>query len=171
MGAMLFSFFRRRPKLPPLTPEQDAFMTAALKEYNESLARLNENWRFTECSQWGFDQDQARFVLVRKDGSHVEAEGQLYGSFTSKENTWEWAWANDKIAEAARRDAFLTKAFGEKLKLEYLTRPKLPALDRDFAAFLAAAAAKVSGAQGVFAASAGKLSIYIGLKNLREGKR
>lgn len=168
---MLFSFFRRKPKFAPLTPAQDAFLTEALREYNESLEKLNTQWRFSEITQWGFDQDQARFVLVRKDGSHVEADGQLYGSFSSRENTWEWAWNNANIVAGVKKDVLLARDYGLKEKLEYLTRPKVPALDRDFAAFLAAAAAKVAGAQGVFAAGTGKLSLYIGLKNIREGRR
>lgn len=153
---------------PDLTPVQDALLAAALAEYNARNEALLRDWGFAGSTQWGFDQKTGLFFVQLKDGSRVEATGQIYGSYSEDAGTWEWAWNNPHVMESVKQDARRVKAYGERESLGCLTSGIVPApkLDGSMSASLAAIAMKVCGAQGVYAGQGGQVKVYIGLKNL-----
>ena len=162
-----FTSGKKAPANAPLTPEQDAFLASCTKEYNEKLERLNRDWSFSNYRQWGFDQVSGVFFLELHDGSRVEADGQVIGSYSPRGESWEWAWANPNVEESMKRDVQLVRHFGEKENIEYLRAGMVPVPDKMFPMYLSAIAVKVIGAEGVFAGSAGAIQVYITLKNLR----
>jgi hypothetical protein len=158
---------KKKPSYTPLTPKQDAFLASCTQEYNEKLERLNRDWSFSKYKQWGFDQVSGIFFLELHDGSRVEAEGQVIGSYSSSGKSWEWAWANPNIEESMKRDVQLVRQFGEKERIEYLSSGMVPVPDKLFPMFLSGIATKVIGSEGVFAGNAGPILVYLSLKNLK----
>ncbi|MGA2747973.1 MAG: DUF6882 domain-containing protein [Verrucomicrobiota bacterium] len=166
----MFSFFSKNKKrlYAPLTPEQDAFLATCTREYNEKLETLNRDWSFSNYKRWGFDQFSGVFFLELHDGSRVEADGQVIGSYFPSRNSWEWAWNNPNVEEPMKRDVQLVRTFGEKEKIDYLRKGVVPAPDKLFPMYLSGIAIKISGAEGVFAGNAGPLQVFISLKRLRK---
>jgi hypothetical protein len=157
---------RDTDNLSNLSPEQDALLDDAIKEHNTKNDILMKEWGFGDPKEWGFDQTSGRFFIIGKTGARVEASGQIYGSFSATDRSWEWAWNNPYVADSLKQDALLVQAYGRKENLGYLCQGKLLLPDETAATYFAAIAEKLSGAQGVFPARSGSLIVYIGLKNL-----
>ncbi len=163
-----FSSKNKNPRYATLTPEQDAFLASCTREYNEKLEKLNRDWSFSNYKIWGFDQVSGIFFLVLHDGSRIEADGQIIGSYFPSKNSWEWAWNNPNVEKAMKRDVQLVKTFGEKEKIEYLRKGMVPAPDKLFPMYLCGIASKIVGGEGMFAGDAGPVQVYISLKRLRK---
>jgi hypothetical protein len=165
----MFSFLSKKqnPVYAPLTPEQDAFLASCTREYNEKLEKLNRDWSFSNYKTWGFDQLSGIFFLELHDGSRVEADGQVIGSYKPAQKSWEWAWNNPNVEEAMKRDVQAVRTFGETEKIEYLRKGVIPAPNKLFPMYLSGIAIKILGAEGVYAGNAGAIQVFISLKNLR----
>lgn len=166
----MFNLFKKKKNTPSvdLTPEQDAFLASAIEYHNENTETLNSDWSFDNFEEWGFDQITGIFFLRLADDSRVEADGQIYGSFSESGKSWEWAWNNPNAEESMSKDAFMIKEYGEKEGIEYLTTGMIPVPDITFATYLASIGEKICNAQGVYPATAGPIIVFIGLKNLRK---
>jgi hypothetical protein len=143
------------------------FSRVAPENITKNSKKLNRDWNFSNYKTWGFDQVAGVFFLELRDGSRVEADGQIIGSYVASRSSWEWAWNNPEVEEPMKRDVKLVRAFGEKEKIEYLTKGMVPAPDKLFPMYLAGIAIKIMGAEGVFAGSAGPVLVFISLKKLR----
>ncbi len=113
----LYSLFGIRPAIPKgfdLTPEQDAFLGGAIAEHNRNNDRLIKDWGFGEYKECGFDQTTGIFFLMLKDGKKITASGQIYGSFSDADGTWEWAWNNPNVEDLVKKDSMLVREYGEK---------------------------------------------------------
>jgi len=166
----MFSWLFGKKSLAPLSPEQDAFLGAAVREYNVMIDRLKKDWGFDRGGEWGFSQESGKFFLRLQDGSRVEADGQALGSFAKAEMTWEWAWNNPNVEEGVKRDAHRVREYGASLKIEYLTRGFVDLPEPVYATYLSALAVKATKSDGVFAGEAGPVLVYLGLKNLKKVK-
>lgn len=164
---MFTHLFRGKPKSFDLTPEQDSFLGAATREYNEKSEILRREWGFSDYERWDFDQFSRVLRLQVKDGSRVEADAQAIGSYSEKGNSWEWAWNNPNIEEPLKIDVRLVRDFGKKEKIEYLVAPIVPVPHEKVPTYLSAVAIKVIGSDGVFAGAAGEITVYLSLKGLR----
>src|SRR5436190_19742352 len=96
-GLVMFSILAKlfkRPDAPErvLSPEADAFLSAACGELNGKQDSLNREWGFDRYENWAFDQTTGLFKLEFGDSTVVEADGQILGSYCDKDSTWEWAW-------------------------------------------------------------------------------
>lgn len=165
----MFNLFRKKKSVPSidLTPEQDAFLASAIEYHNKNTETLNAEWNFGDFEEWGFDQISGTFFLKLADDSRVEADGQIYGSFSESDGSWEWAWNNPYAEEAMSKDALKIREYGKQEGIEYLTTGMIPVPDLTFATYLASIGEKLSNAQGVYPASAGPVIVFIGLKNFR----
>ena len=145
---MVFGLFRKKKRLK-LTPEQDAFLAAAIEEHNRNNEILKSDWGFEDFAEWGFDQTCGDFFLKMADESLVKATGQIYGSFSTDDCSWEWGWNNPHVDEAAKQDVRQVKEYGRKEGLGYLCTGFLDLTDEMMATYLAAIAEKVCGAEKI----------------------
>jgi len=148
------------------TQNSRKFFDQAIDEHNRKNEVLNRKWEFDNYQSWGFDQDSLLFFIELPNGSLVEAKGQIYGTFSPSEGTWEWAWANADIDEAASQDALNIKEYGERENVDFLSEPLLELPDQNSATYLGAIGEKVNVAQGLFVGEVEGLYIFIGLKEL-----
>jgi hypothetical protein len=165
----VFNLFKKKKSVPSveLTPEQDKFLASAIMYHNKNNEILNEEWSFNEFEEWGFDQISGIFFLRLSDDTWIEADGQIYGSFSQSDGSWEWAWNNPMVEEAITKDSLLIKNYGESEGIEYLTEGMILVPDIMVASYLAAIGEKLCNAQGSYPADAGSITVFIGLKNLR----
>jgi len=155
-----------------LSPEADKFLAEACDEYEEKQRAFEKQWRFDSIREWGFDQDNGILSLSLEDGSYVEASAQIIGSYSSKDDTWEWAWnnpcADDRMAEHSR----MIKELGKCLGLDYLQESPIDvpaeAVEKGHLGYFCAIALKATGAAGVFDGPYNEsLRIFYTLNDLR----
>ena len=165
----MFSIFRRKKSLEPvpLSPEADAFLAAATAEFNDKQAALSANWSFGEYEQWGFDQYSGLFTLTLADGSRVLADGQILGSHSPRDGSWEWAWNNPNVEAGVARASQAVRDLGERLGISYLTHGRIPVEGDVFVSYLCAIGVKATGSDGAFLGSAGAINVHVLLANLR----
>jgi len=145
------------------------FLESAIGEHNEKNDILNEQWGFDRYSEWGLDQESGIFFIKFKDDSLVEANGQIYGSFSSEDSTWEWAWNNPMVDESMAEDSLRIKEYGESENIDFLAEPIIELPDQNTATYLGAIGEKINNAQGLFVGQVEEIYIFIGLKGLRRG--
>jgi len=165
----VFGLFKKKNKQQPieLSPQQDEFLASAIEYHNRNNKILNRQWGFESLAEWGFDQETGIFFIRHEDGSRVEGRGQLYGSYSESDGTWEWAWNNPMVEEAMSIDSRKAKEYGEEQNLTYLILGVVPVSDEMSATYLASIVEKLADAQGVYSADAGAIKVFIGLKELK----
>ncbi len=165
----MFSIFKRKKPidLAPLSPEADTFLAAATSEFNEKQAVLSSEWRFSEYEQWGFDQYSGLFALTFADGSKVLADGQILGSHSPRDGSWEWAWNNPNIEVRVAQASQTVKELGKHLGISYLEHGRIPVDGDAFVSYLCAIGVKATDSDGAFLGSAGSINVHVLLANLR----
>lgn len=141
----------------------------AWSEWSREAVRLvqerNDAWiRLQGCQyQWSLEDAQ----LVFSSGSaEVVADICVVGSASKAEGTFLWAWANEAIPLNARRGLERVREFGERNSLELLTKPEWPGA-RCVGLEMAAAAAGVLDASGVWAEATGDITLFFALSSFR----
>jgi Family of unknown function (DUF6882) len=150
-----------------LSPEADRYLGEATAEFNAKQDALSRDWRFDVFEEWTYDQYGRTLKLGFKDGSQLEADGQILGSYMAARQSWEWAWNNPNVEEAAKVDSLLVKQVGQRLGIDYLLSGIVPAPAEEFVSYLCAIGIKATDSVGVFRGKAGPVDVMITLKNLR----
>jgi hypothetical protein len=165
---------RKKPKVDfdaPLSPEADKFLEGATAEFNRKQETLCTDWRFDSYKQWGFDQISGILKLEFKDGSEFHADGQILGSYSKGDNSWEWAWNNPHVEASMKKDSQKVKEVGKRLGIEYLLHGMIPIPGETFVSYLSAIGLKATNSIGVFRGPAGPIDALILLKNPRWAKK
>ncbi len=155
----------------PLSPEADKFLGTATEEFNKKQDALRREWRFDSYKEWRYDQFSGILELDFKDGAQFNADGQILGSYSSGDHSWEWAWNNPNVEAAMTRDSQLVKQLGERLGISYLVAGMVPVPSEVFASYLCAIGIKATDSIGVFRGKAGPIDVMITLKNARWKKK
>src|SRR5215510_6997295 len=114
---------------------------------------------------WTLDDAQLVFI---SGSDEVIADICVLGSVSESEGTFLWAWANEAIPSHARRGLEKVREFGERNALELLTEPKWLG-SRPDGLEIAAVAARVLDASGVWAETAGDVTLFFALSCFRRG--
>jgi len=155
----------------PLSPEADKFLAEATEEFNTKQAALDRDWHFDSFKQWGFDQLSGTFRLEFDNGTEFQADGQILGSYSAEEKSWEWAWHNPYVDPSIARDSKTVKELGERLGLSYTAAGMIPVPAEEFVSYLCAIGLKATESLGVFRGTAGPIDVLILLKNPRTVKK
>lgn len=166
-NAMLGNLFRKNKSQASfqLTPEQDEYLADAIQIYNKSQKEFRKTYGFSNYEEWRFDQDTGKFFLTANRNLSVSADGQIIGSFSANNNTWEWAWNNPHVEPHIKKDSLLVKKYGKKEGLEYLSQGILWLPDEQFGVYLAAVGQKITNSEVVFRGKMGDIFVYLMLKN------
>lgn len=139
---------------PMSSAEFDAFVVTARSELDAKQDRLSTEYDLGAAESWFFDQATAKLQFF-DDRQHLMVEAEVIdaGSYSPRSSSWKWAWGNDSVLPALRKEA-------EKLKeLEAITGLELfgeahafEVDDEDSAWDLTAMAVKHLGALGCYRA-------------------
>lgn len=156
---------------PPLSPEADRLLGAAVKEFEHKQQKLDADWGFDSYKQWGFDQLSGTFRLEFESGDQFQADGQILGSYANNNASWEWAWNNPFVDASMARDSQLVKQAGERLGVSFLHTGPLEVPNDQFISYLCAVGVKFTDSIGAFRGTAGPIDVVILLKNPRRVKK
>jgi hypothetical protein len=82
-----------------------------------------ERWRWNAMARWDFDA-KARTLTFTDDAlPTVIADVRLIGSYSTKSETFQWAWATYDEGAPQARDAARLRVFGEVRGIAKLTTP------------------------------------------------
>ena len=112
--------------------------------------------------------DDAKLVFP-STSDEVVADICMVGSVSVSEGTFLWAWANETIPTHARRGLERVREFGQSNALELLTKSEWPG-GRSEGLEMAAVAAKILDAAGVWVAPGTDVTCFFALSNFRSGR-
>lgn len=139
------------------------------REAYQQLIDLNEKANATygimAWDRFDYDLGARELILSHKGKPRVRAEIQL---ISAVDTSWMWAWTNSGWwPEALLEDARKTRAFGQQFNIAELTTPRLESADFDRLGWeLAAVAARVTGALGVYRPVDGPRSMFLLYRSL-----
>ena len=154
-----------------LSAEAEAFLATATREFNAKQEALNRTWRFDQHVHWGFDQESGLLKLDFADGAELHFDGQLLGSYSAGQSSWEWAWNNPWVEPAMARDCRLVKEVGEKFDIDYLQAGLIPLPDGQFVSYLSAIGLKATDSIGAYRGACTPVDVVILLKHPRWARR
>jgi len=170
MLSRLLGLFKRRPGADfdaPLSPEAGQFLAAASDEFNRKQEALQNTWNFGSAAQWGYDQLSGVLRLTFADGSRLEAEGQVLGSYCPGDGKWEWAWNNPNVDRKVAKDSHKVRELGDRLQISYLQLGTIPLPEPKMVSYLCAIGIKATNSIGVYQGEAGPIQVFILLKRPR----
>ena len=132
---------------------------------------MKADWRFGEHKQWGFDQESGILKLEFADGAELHFDGQILGSYSPAQRSWEWAWNNPWVEAAMAKDSQRVKQLGEKLGIAYLQAGMVPLPDGEFVSYLCSIGLKATDSVGVYRGKCDPVDVMILLKKPRWAKR
>lgn len=154
-----------------LSPEADKFLADATAEFNPKQAAMQRDWKLDSHKQWGYDQTTGVLKLEYADGAELHADGQILGSHSAADGTWEWAWNNPNSLPAVSRDSTKVRDAGKKYGIDYLQAGIVPVPNQEYVAYLCGIGLKATDSIGIYRGKAGPIDVYIMLKNPRWAKK
>jgi hypothetical protein len=129
---------------------------AELKAKNEA----HQAWGLGSFDRWDIDQEDGHLVFTSDDGATATAPAQIIGSFSTKDNSWLWAWDNPSILDPLKTHSLKVKAYGEEHGIEKLTTRKWTGSEEDAWA-MTALAVKLCDAQGAYRGPSGSSYVFM----------
>ena len=126
-------------------------------------------WGLGTFDRWDLDQDAGTLTFTSDSGDSVTTTAQIIGSFSTKDNSWLWAWDNPSIDERLTADARKVKAYGQKQGIEKLTQRKWTGTEDDAWA-MTALAVKLCEAQGAYRGPSGNAYVFITFRDVQPAK-
>ena len=81
--------------------EFDEFVADSSRDLDRKQADLGERFGLGRHARWDYDQAAGLLTFADACGRiQIEAEVVNIGSFSTKSQTWRWAWANSSVPEA-----------------------------------------------------------------------
>ncbi len=154
-------FLRRDKRGGPSSGDpQLAVILAEGTDLIEQVGRAHrERWGLGTADSWDVDQ-QTGVIRWSFPDKTVEAPAQMLGSHSPSAGSWLWAWANETVLPAMRRDAERVRAWAEANGHANLTKPKIDA-DEEVATTLATIAFRVTNAAGFYHAPARASTVFL----------
>lgn len=81
--------------------------------------------------RWDWDQETGKLIFSNNGIPELEAEIHFSGSYSSKSETWMWAWANGSLEENVKASSRAIKELGEELGLKQLVAGRWKATEVD----------------------------------------
>jgi len=118
--------------------EFDTFVEQAIDQLQRKQDKLIESNRLETYPDYWFQQDTGTLQFKKADGTvGVEASIIPIGSFSTRSQTWQWAWANQSIIAPLREKAKSLKGLLDLTGMDVFQKPTVEA-DEDMAVDLAA---------------------------------
>jgi hypothetical protein len=151
--------------------EFDAFAQEANDELDSKQTSLEKKFQLGKWAAFFYDTPSG--LLQFKDKSEkvrVEAQTSPIGSFSSKSDTWQWAWANKSTPPDVRKQAEELKKLFKLTGMDVFKMPTVE-VDESMAWELVAMCVKHLQSLGCYAMSAGSdgnLQVFVAIREIRK---
>src|SRR4051794_35350571 len=99
--------------------EFNAFIDMSKLELERKQAVLIERFGLGAFPRWDYDQTMERLSFSDNAGEvRVEFSAIIIGSFSTKSQTWKWAWANPTVEEATQSKSGQVRGLYERTGFE-----------------------------------------------------
>jgi hypothetical protein len=174
-------FMRRSPHIAFVCPlviaaaigcrSQETQMPSPLPDDFEQLLQLSmeelqikteahKAWGLGTFDRWDLDQEVGNLMFSSDEGTTATATAQIIGSFSTRDNSWLWAWDNPSIVDELKVHSLKLKEYGEQHGIERLTTRKWTGTEDDAWA-MTALAVKLCGAQGAYRGPSGPAYVFM----------
>jgi hypothetical protein len=166
---------RNRRLIVPLRPGQlsvsDEELTALIDAAHRWCAAQQERalaqWSFDRYARWSYEGELGTLRFYdREAGPALVADAEVAGSFSTRTNTWMWAWGNEQNEASDRARTEGVQVFGEVRGIAKLAEAHWPAEEVD-AWEVTQLAAYLLGADAIYRAPMGHLQVFLLLRNFR----
>ncbi|MES2037892.1 MAG: hypothetical protein V4495_08650 [Pseudomonadota bacterium] len=125
------------------------FLDVCYENLQKKTEQLNREFDLGSYQRYDWDQAKGELVFSNDGVAAVVAKIDFIGSYSSRTDTWLWAWANFHLLENVRTRVQAVRDFGEVHDYPCLTTPKWTAEEVN-AWEMAAVAAHVLNARGIY---------------------
>ncbi len=125
------------------------FLDTCYEDLQKKTEQLNQEFDLGSHQRYDWDQVKGELVFSNDGVAAVVAKIDFIGSYSSRTDTWLWAWANFHLLENVRTRVQAVRDFGEVHDYPCLTTPKWIAEEVN-AWEMAAVAAHVLNARGIY---------------------
>jgi hypothetical protein len=143
------------------------FVSTCCEEFHEKNDMLSETYSLGEHKRYDWDQEKGELIFSNDGIPAVIAKIDFVGSFSSKSNTWLWAWANFHLLENVRLQVEKVREFGEAQGFPRLTTAKWVAEESD-GWEMSAVAARVLDAKGIYLSPRDGGATFMIIKEIRK---
>ncbi|MCP4218286.1 MAG: hypothetical protein GY765_26860, partial [bacterium] len=85
----------------------------------------NRLWHIGEADQWNVDQESGKISWSFSDGTYVEADVQIIGTYNPNDGTFLWGWDHPSVLKKLQRNAQMVKEYGTKHNISKFTNRKI----------------------------------------------
>jgi hypothetical protein len=167
---------RARNQLPPLhargqgarltANEGDTLIHHATHEMQAAQAASDKKWGWNGMAKWDFDGDASTLTFSDPARPSIVADVRLVGSFSTKSNTFQWAWETFDEGAPEGRPMGPLRVFGEVRGLVKLTTANWNAEEVD-GWEMASLAGYLLGTEAIYRAPFDHVRWFMLLSNLR----
>lgn len=104
---------------------------SSFKYIETKQKKFLSKYKAGEHDRWDWYQETGKLVFSHEGEPQVEADIHFSGTFSTKSNTWMWAWANESLDEKIKGSSRCVKALGEELGLKQLVAARWSATEVD----------------------------------------
>lgn len=144
----------------------NALLDRCRAELRAKQDRLKAQYLLGEHKRWDWDQERAEIVFSNDGVPAVIAQVEFVGTVARTSETWLWSWANPHLLQGVRGRMTEVRTFGEKHDYPHLIVPKWAAEEAD-GWDMAAIAAHVLGAQGVYRTPSESGFVFMTIRGMR----
>ena len=153
--------------MPMSEEEFEEFLATALEELDAKQEELIHAYGLSTYAKFGFDQEQASLDFRNAEGAiQLRARVVPIGSWSSKSNTWKWAWSNEGILQRLREQSAPLRDLATATGLKIFESPVCKA-DEHMAWELTAMAIRHLGALGTYRVPGEPSNLYLAITGLQ----
>jgi hypothetical protein len=145
------------------------FAEKCVDELKTMQTQLFDKYDLNNYENWFYDQVTGLLTFSTGD-NEVNFKYFQVGSYSTKSNTWKWAWDNEHTLENVKNESLLIKEFGQQSGFEKLTQGYFPSNEIEAWEF-AAIGNKLSNAVGVYRPENNGLQIFMVVKEFIDNER
>jgi len=151
--------------------EFEGFIARCVEDAQRKNDALDAEYGLHSFARWDDDGDRQTLVFTNPgEADALEAKVTSIGSYSLKNQTWMWAWANESLTDAAREKASVLMKLADRTGMRVFTDPHIDC-DEYLAWELAAAAVDELGSLGVYREPVDHLWIFVSIDAMARVRR
>lgn len=145
---------------PSYSAEWDELSEMARQYASECQEHIVEEFSLEKWERFDYSEETASLVFSSAGKPRVGMTARVVGSWSERDKTWLWSWANDRLLPEAVESMQWLRLFGEQHGFERLKTPRWPAEQADGWEMACIACLLLQG-EGVYRAPDGDGALFL----------